>query len=737
MRKLCWFAVAFSVAIFATVYQVPYLALLMLPVGFYLKEHRKTRMTLVVLGLLLGLLFPCLYFNQVNQIPDGNTIFTATVIDYPYQTNWGYSLSVKVNTEQGAVKATVYGDDALATLGLGDSITGRATAKTNEMTRSQLGSYSVNEGQFTTLTLKNLYSVRSAESVPLTLLPLQWGQQVKELLFQIYGSDVVGLVTGVTTSDTGELSQYDYNNLRRAGLSHGVAVSGMHLGILVGAIGFFLGTNRRRTAWVCVPVLWVFTIFVGTSVSVVRASLMHSLLLVAPLMGRQRDSRTSLSFALMIILLMNPYSAGSVSLQLSFASTAGIILCTSRFVEYVMSYVQEWHRWLKKLAVVVATTLGISLPVMLFTAPLLLYHFGTMTLVSPLSNLLAFFGFAGLLFGGMLTVLCGAIYLPLGVLVSYPVSWLARYVLWVATWCSQVPYGVITAQNQLFMGWIWFVYIVVFVQWLRKGKHRVVLPISCALATFLMAVTVVNVSYQMPQSVVTALDVGQGQAVLFHQGDTTMLVDCGGDGCDAGERVADYLAERGEHMIDLLVLTHFDTDHVGGVVTLLDYVTVGTMAMPPYDVERSMEVELVEKALECGVELMVVTETQTLYLDHAKITLHRAYGSDNSNNSGISVEYESEGFNALCTGDMDDYIEERLVKYGDLPDVDLLMAGHHGSANCTSQCLLDAVTPEIVIFSVGENNYGHPDDGVMCRVAEMCCEMHRTDLEGDVTITIW
>ena len=120
-------------------------------------------------------------------------------------------------------------------------------------------------------------------------------------------------------------------------------------------------------------------------------------------------------------------------------------------------------------------------------------------------------------------------------------------------------------------------------------------------------------------------------------------------------------------------------------------------------------------------------------MDRSRSTRH--WGGGETNEEGLSVLCTAGEFDALITGAMDQVIEGRLIKYGDLPDIEVLVAGHHGSKYSTSEKLLLAVRPELAVISVGYNTYGHPAPETLERLAAAGCEIYRTDWSGTVTFT--
>lgn len=121
-------------------------------------------------------------------------------------------------------------------------------------------------------------------------------------------------------------------------------------------------------------------------------------------------------------------------------------------------------------------------------------------------------------------------------------------------------------------------------------------------------------------------------------------------------------------------------------------------------------------------------------LGDASLTLYAPLGTGGGNEEGLSVLATLGDFDALITGDMNAAVERRLIKYGNLPDIELLVAGHHGSASSTSKELLEAVMPEYAAISVGYNTYGHPAPDTLDRLEQVGCTVWRTDLQGTITI---
>jgi len=217
-------------------------------------------------------------------------------------------------------------------------------------------------------------------------------------------------------------------------------------------------------------------------------------------------------------------------------------------------------------------------------------------------------------------------------------------------------------------------------------------------------------------------------------------VDCGGDAPEnAGDVAADYLQGRGKSKLDFLVLTHCHDDHANGVLQLLNRVAVDNLVLPVEQGEEPLRQEILELAAEQNIPVHIVRYDTVVDLGQAaQIALYPPMaGGGEVNELGLTVLATAGEFNALITGDMGAETERRLLSYADLPDVELLIAGHHGSDHSTTQELLDKITPEICFISVGAHNrYGHPGEDALRRLTAAGAEVFRTDENGTITLNL-
>ena len=233
-----------------------------------------------------------------------------------------------------------------------------------------------------------------------------------------------------------------------------------------------------------------------------------------------------------------------------------------------------------------------------------------------------------------------------------------------------------------------------------------------------------------------AVDVGQGQSVILRSGTETALVDCGSGNNwrDAGCDTADELLTMGCRRVDRVILTHFDDDHINGVEHLLARMGAETLTIPKAEGGAALD-RLLELAERYGMDVETVTEETHLPFGNGELTIFPPLGVSGSNELGLTVLASAGEHDFLITGDMERATEEKLIETYELPELDVLMAGHHGSKNSTSKELLDAVTPGTVIISVGSNSYGHPAEDTLRRLARAGCDIYRTDRHGTVYLS--
>ncbi len=312
---------------------------------------------------------------------------------------------------------------------------------------------------------------------------------------------------------------------------------------------------------------------------------------------------------------------------------------------------------------------------------------------------------------------------------------LARYILWMAEGLANLPLHAVSFSSAYLPYWLIFVYGLFLAVWLWKPGRRRPYLLAGVLAAGTLVLTLHLGEKRYASGLhICVLDVGQGQSVLLEAEGTFALVDCGSGNSwhDAGQTAADQLAAMGCRTLDYLILTHYDTDHVNGVPGLLARLPAGTLLVP-----ESADPETAAALEQAGPQVRTLQAAERLPLgSRAVLTVYPPVGEGGSNEQGLSVLCSAGDYDLLITGDMDSATERRLLETYPLPDLELLVVGHHGSRSSTSRELLDAVQPEMAVISVGDNRYGHPTDEVLWRLTRAGAEIFRTDMQGTIHITV-
>lgn len=743
MRKLAWFALPFSGATF--------LAQLLLPSSIWLAagglcallalaavvSRRDLRLRLAAAGMALAFLWSWGYYalfqEPAEKLAGTEGQYTAVVLDWPEEMDYGVRLLVGLQSEDREFKTRLYlYDGAGMDFSPGDRITGTASLSSAALYHGEEVTWNLSKGIQLMAYGRGEWTVTGQTFRP-AVLYANLAHTITESVERFLPEEEAGFVTALLLGDRSGISASLSSSLSRAGLSHMVAVSGLHLAFLAGLLTLPV-KGRRRTALWCIPVLILFAGAAGFTPSVVRAAVMECFLLLAPVLGRENDPPTSLSAALLFLLAVNPSSAGSISLQLSFAAVAGIFLLSGKLYDFFKEKLGEGQkgpvrRW-------VLSTLSVSLASSVFTLPLVAWHFEMVSLISPLSNLLVLWAVSLLFALAMVMAVAGAVCPPLGELLSVPVRALTIYVTGVSDYLGDLPLAAVTTRGFLIRAWVVLLMVtVVLMYFSRILRRRWYLPVGWVIAAFCLAVGLTRAELNAGSFQITALDVGQGQSICVSSGGLRAAIDCGGSSLDdPGDILADYILDCGGDQLDLLILTHFHTDHVSGVPELLQRIPVERLALPDVDEESALRAEIVAAAEAQGTELLWVTDDVTVEMGGMTLRIYAPLGAGEKNEEGLSILCSVGENDLLITGDMTEDIEKRLVKYGDLPRVEVLVAGHHGSKYASGAVLLQAIQPEIALISVGYNNYGHPSAEALDRLTAAGAEIYRTDLQGDLRV---
>ncbi len=747
MRRLCLFSGGFAIA--AALYlfllhDAPVVLLAALAAVcallFLLRRPLARRAAVCVLGLLAGLAwcrgYEALFLRPFEALSGKTAAFSAQALAAPQETSYGRSVSARLALDGKSCTAVLYFDETDGEILPGSRLSGTAKLTTAQEKHARGNDYDLSRGVFLTASCRGpLHTEPGQASV--RLAPAMLAARLRAAIRAAFPSDTAGFIQALLLGDKTELSYEEKNDLAIAGIYHAVAVSGMHVSILLGMILLLCGGNHRLAAALGLPAAAFFIVMTGAPASAVRAGVMQALVLCAPLVRRENDPPTTICAALLVLLAQNPWALLNVGLQLSFASTAGIVffaggLYRSLSENRLLSRLLRPKNVLSSLLRAMLTALCCTISSMVFALPITALQFGTVSLAAPVVNVLALWMLSIVFCGGLLTALL-ALALPAAAGVcAWALSWPVRLVLLIVREAAKLPFAALYLENGYLIAAAVFLYGLALLLALRPRAVRFWQAAAAALLVTACCMGLSCADYALPDASFSMLDVGQGQCLVSRSGKSVSVIDCGGQEDASGETAARFLLARGVTQVDRLILTHFDADHCNGVRQLLHRVRVKTLYVPELSPENGLRTKLLFAAAQAGTEIRFVTDDLML---PDGMRIFAPTGSAEEPNAGLCVLAAGEKYDILMTGDLSEQAEYRLLSTHELPHAAVLVAGHHGAASSTSEALLRAVKPETVLISVGaDNRFGHPADETLRRIAKAGAAVYRTDLSGTITI---
>ena len=565
----------------------------------------------------------------------------------------------------------------------------------------------------------------------------------------------------------GQLPDAVVENFRQTGTAHLLAISGLHLGILliltVGLLHRLLGQHTAAPIVLALGMVWLYVLVSGAPASVVRAAIMGSVYLAAMGLGRPRESLLpALALSAVVMTALEPAVVSQISFQLSFTAMAGIALTLPWHDVVAQAIANRMERagWAGGPAVgVVLTWLAsgviISAAATVATFPLVALNFGRLPLLGIPTTILATPLLPFALVGGMATGLAGMVHPLLGQIVGLvstaPLTGLLKLVEAVPGWTlavgldnaglSWVWYGALLAALVLADTRLYRVRVLGAVSrmWGLIGSDEAAVRRGSGVGVYFGLTAIALVAgaggiYLLAQVLdggdgllhVHFLDVGQGDSIfIVTPGGKQVLVDGGPEFGSATRELSERMGVW-DRSLDLVAATHLDADHSRGLLRALDSYQTETVAAGYPDADSSLYPQW-RKVLERGQHRVVrLTGGQTIALDEG-VTLETLHPPPaplrgpawNANNNSLVFRLVYGEVSFLLTGDIEAEAERYLARNIPGLESDVLKAAHHGSNSSTTGVFLRVVQPRWAVISAGrDNQYGHPHPAVIGRLED-------------------
>lgn len=544
------------------------------------------------------------------------------------------------------------------------------------------------------------------------------------------------LLLAILLGDKDKLSEDIQESFKTSNLSHMLAVSGTHVSYIILGLTYVLQNSiigKKNGKIVCIIFLLAFMAITNFTPSVTRACIMAILTLFSSIIYRKSDVYTNISVAALITLIFNPYSLLDLGFQLSYGGTIGIIIFIKRIQEKKSN--SKVINYIKQMALV-------SIYANIIIIPIMMYHFNTVSFTFIISNIMASPILGIIVITGFLFIIASITVKPLTRLIAIFIKPILSILIKISQICSKLPFSNILVVTPYMFNVISYYAIILYC--IKSKKNNKCKIIICLLIVLILINFII---YIFPQKLrIFFIDVGQGDSTLIITPDKkTVLIDGGGsDSFDVGKKVLlPYLLDRRILKIDYVLISHFDTDHCGGILTIMEKVKVKNIIISE-QAEHSENYERFKKLMiHKKIRLIEVKKGDKIKIgrySEFKILFptSRLLSENPLNNNSIVAQFNYNNFKMLFTGDIEKLAEQQILK-AEKAEIraDILKVAHHGSKTSSIPEFIKAVKPKIALIGVGKNNtFGHPNQQTIKNLENIKCRIYRTDLQGEIIIKI-
>ena len=606
---------------------------------------------------------------------------------------------------------------------------------------------------------------------------------VKEKIYDLLDKREANLLIGLLLGDDDNIDDDIEEAFKISSLSHVLAVSGMQVTYIITAMYFIFNNllGKRKTKIVIIIILIFYTILTGFSPSIVRASIMGILIMGAGLFYRKNDIWNSIAISLLLMLIYNPFLITNVGLQLSYLGTIGIILLNKTFLRIFNKIRFEKYILNRKIINIVSKiieilTVTISASVVVF--PIMLYNFNLFGTYFLITNLLASIIIGPITIFGTVIVIISFAFLKIGKLLSIILEISLNTLVFVSNF-SKLPFSKIYITTPKISMIIFYYVLIIFFNYIYKIYNNRNLSLTqirfrnlialykykikeiynnkksrkkfiSILILIVFCFNIYNFFIIKRELKIYFVDVGQGDSTfIVTPKNETILIDGGGSlgtDFDVGEStLLPYILDRGYKKIDLMFVSHFDQDHIGGLFKILEELKVEKVCISKQEEDSENYQRFLNIVKEKNIQVLVVKKGDKIVLDN-NLYFDILWPNDKQieenklNNNAIVMKLNYNNFSTLFTGDIEKPAEEKILeiyKNSKILESDILKVAHHGSKTSTTDEFLNKVKPKIALIGVGKDNmFGHPSNTTIEKLEKMNIKIYRTDLNAEISICV-
>ena len=713
------------------------IAFLSIPIAIIILLITKNKKIIVILiCLIISIGYVSILENKYSKISDMPIKEMVTIISDIQGKEYKKVCTAKIVRNNKKILINIKMSQDIPSIKYGDSLYIEGEFKQPEEARNYKG---YNYKQY----LKTKKIIETVELEKVKILKSSNGSFIHNI--QKYIRDTINgtltdeegnLLLAILLGDKDKLSEDIQESFKTSNLSHMLAVSGAHVSYIILGLTYVLQNSiigKKNGKIVCIIFLLAFMAITNFTPSVTRACIMAILTLFSSIIYRKSDVYTNISVAALITLIFNPYSLLDLGFQLSYGGTIGIIIFIKRIQEKKSN--SKVINYIKQMALV-------SIYANIIIIPIMMYHFNTVSFTFIISNIMASPILGIIVITGFLFIITSITVKPLTSLIAIFIKPILSILIKISQICSKLPFSNILVVTPYMFNVISYYAIILYC--IKSKKNNKCKIIICLLIVLILINFII---YIFPQKLrIFFIDVGQGDSTLIITPDKkTVLIDGGGsDSFDVGEKVLlPYLLDRRILKVDYVLISHFDTDHCGGILTIMEKVKVKNIIISE-QAEHSENYERFKKLMiHKKIRLIEVKKGDKIKIgrySEFKILFptSRLLSENPLNNNSIVAQFNYNNFKMLFTGDIEKLAEQQILKTEKAEiRADILKVAHHGSKTSSIPEFIKAVKPKIALIGVGKNNtFGHPNQQTIKNLENIKCRIYRTDLQGEIIIKI-
>jgi competence protein ComEC len=571
-------------------------------------------------------------------------------------------------------------------------------------------------------------------------------KSIDKSISELHNQQTASLLRGLLLADRSEIDYQTKANFINSGVIHVLAVSGLHTGFIILFLLILLGRfNLYLRSVLTIIGITAFMVITGMHPSVVRASVMALVIIIAFLTNRSTNLINSTFLAALIILLVKPFDLYKPGFQLSFSAVLSIGLIYPILNEKILKikFITRYN-FVKHFVQFCI----ISISAQLGTIPLTLTYFGKLSLIAIFANLIVIPA-VGVIIAIAITALVFNLLLPqIAIVYGWANDFIVHYILKLINFSGRLSFSHLIITNfSLYDSLIFYILLIIILHSFKRAFSKMVFAMILALSVFnFYILSSIDNKHILKKGELNVLmiDVGQGDSFLVYFPDgKTALIDAGSVSkfYDNGERIIiPLLNYLGIDKIDYGFISHMDLDHYGGFLSLIHDKKIMKIYKPKIDSQDIVDIRFEKYLRENNVPYSYYDKKE-LSVGNAKIYIlnkkdDRFYKNASKNNRSGTLKFEYGKESILFTGDMEKPEENHLENiYGEFLNSDVLKVAHHGSITSSSIKFINFVKPEISLVSVGiQNRYGHPSSTVVNRLKLTGSKVFRTDKLGAVCL---